>query len=144
VAGDADLNGRNPEEEDVEHTERMRVQWVDTDASGLIHYTAALRYFEVPEHALMRRAFADAASDRGFQMPRVHVEADYLAPLRYPDVFDCSVRVESVGRSSVTYLYTLTREDGTLCIRGRIVAVAIDAQGGSRPIPDAIRTRLLA
>ena len=39
----------------VEHTERMRVNWVDTDGSGLIHYTAALRYFEVPEHALMRR-----------------------------------------------------------------------------------------
>ncbi|MDX1648868.1 MAG: thioesterase family protein [Myxococcota bacterium] len=128
----------------MEHTERMRVQWVDTDASGLIHYTAALRYFEVPEHALMRRAFADAASERGFKMPRVHVEADYLAPLRYPDVFDCTVRVESVGTTSVTYGYRITREDGTECIRGRIVAVAIDAEGRSRPIPPAIRARLQA
>jgi acyl-CoA thioester hydrolase len=127
----------------VEHTERMRVQWVDTDASGLIHYTAALRYFEVPEHALMREAFADAGRERGFMLPRVHVEADYMAPLRYPDEFDCTVRVEAVGTSSVTYAYELVRADGTPCIRGRIVAAAVDAQGRSRPLPEDVRTRLL-
>jgi acyl-CoA thioesterase FadM len=64
----------------VEHTERMRVNWVDTDASGRIHYTAALRYFEVPEHAVMRGVFGDGL----FEMPRVHVEADYQNELRYP------------------------------------------------------------
>jgi len=127
----------------MEHTERMRVQWVDTDASGLIHYTAALRYFEVPEHALMRRAFAGAGSDRGFMLPRVHVEADYAAPLRYPDEFDCCARVEAVGASSVTYGYTIVRADGTTCIRGRIVAVALAPDGRKMPIPDAVRARLL-
>jgi YbgC/YbaW family acyl-CoA thioester hydrolase len=74
------------------HVERMRVNWVDTDASGLIHYTAALRYFEVAEHALMRKLFAraDGTAERTFMLPRVHVEADYRAPLRYPDEFDCA------------------------------------------------------
>ena len=38
----------------IAHVERMRVAWVDTDATGLIHYTAALRWFEVAEHALVR------------------------------------------------------------------------------------------
>ncbi len=126
----------------ISHTERMRVQWVDTDASGLIHYTAALRYFEVPEHALMRRAFADAASDRGFMMPRVHVEADYEAPLRYPDEFDCTVRVERIGRTSVTYGYEIVRLDGVRCIRGRIVAVALGPDGQPLGIPAAVRSRL--
>ena len=31
----------------VVHEEKLRVNWVDTDASGRIHYTAALRYFEI-------------------------------------------------------------------------------------------------
>ena len=70
----------------AEHTERMRVQWVDTDASGRIHYTAALRYFEVAEHALMRQVFYDTP-ERAFSLPRVHVEADYEAMLGYPDEF---------------------------------------------------------
>lgn len=122
------------------HTERMRVNWVDTDASGLIHYTAALRYFEVPEHALMRSLdFSGLLS-----MPRVHVEADYEAALRYPDEFDCTVEVLRVGRSSVTYGYEIVRLDGVRAIRGRIVAVAVGPDGASMEIPDALRSRLEA
>jgi YbgC/YbaW family acyl-CoA thioester hydrolase len=121
----------------------MRVQWVDTDASGLIHYTAAVRYFEVPEHGLMRKIFADAASDRGFMMPRVHVEADYEASLRYPDEFDCTARVEAVGRTSVTYAYEIVRLDGVRAIRGRIVAVAVGPDGRPVELPSGIRARLL-
>ena len=125
----------------AEHTERMRVQWVDTDASGRIHYTAALRYFEVAEHALMRRVLSDS-SERGFSMPRVHVEADYEAMLAYPDEFDCTVRVIAVGCSSVTYGYEIVRLDGVRAIRGRIVAVAVGADGRSMPLPEGFRERL--
>jgi len=116
----------------ITHVERMRVQWVDTDASGLIHYTAALRYFEVAEHGLMRRLF-EGQPVAGVMMPRVHVEADYKAALRYPDEFDCRAAVAAVGTSSVTYAYEIRRLGGPLCILGRIVAVAID--GGGRPVP---------
>lgn len=122
----------------VEHTERMRVNWVDTDASGLIHYTAALRYFEVPEHALMRELLAE----RAFLLPRVHVEADYEAPLRYPDEFDCTARVVGVGRSSIRWEYQIVRADGVLAIRGRIVAVAVGEDGQKMEIPAEVRARL--
>src|SRR5258705_169230 len=90
--------------------EHMRVAWVDTDASGLIHYTAALRYFEVAEHALLRTLFADwPPGPRTFGLPRVHVEADYKAALHYPDEFTCSARVAAVGRGSVTFAYEVRR-----------------------------------
>ena len=123
----------------------MRVNWVDTDASGLIHYTAALRYFEVAEHALMRKLFAGGAPvERTFLLPRVHVEADYRAALRYPDEFDCAARVAAVGRSSVTFSYEVRRMDGVVAIVGRIVAVAVDASGRPMPLPDAFRDALAA
>src|SRR5882724_10443661 len=96
----------------ITHVERMRVNWVDTDASGLIHYTAALRYFEVAEHALMRTLFAGLPpASGGFSLPRVHVEADYKAVLRYPDEFTCTARVAVVGRGSVTFAYEVHRSD---------------------------------
>jgi YbgC/YbaW family acyl-CoA thioester hydrolase len=126
----------------AEHTERMRVNWVDTDASGRIHYTAALRYFEAAEHALMRRAFVDPGSDRGFSMPRVHVEADYEAALGYPEEFDCTVRVLALGRSSVTYGYEIVRLDGVRAVRGKIVAVALGPDGRPVPLPELVRERL--
>jgi YbgC/YbaW family acyl-CoA thioester hydrolase len=92
----------------------MRVNWVDTDASGRIHYTAALRYFEVAEHSLMRKLFASGGgpAERGFGLPRVHVECDYRARLGYPDEFECTARVAKVGRSSVTYGWSMPLPDG--------------------------------
>jgi len=120
----------------------MRVNWVDTDASGRIHYTAALRYFEVAEHALMRALFdgGGGPSDREFHLPRVHVECDYRAVLGYPDEFDCSARIAAVGRSSLSYGFRATRaSDGALCLEGRIVAVAVGPDGQSMPLPDGAR-----
>ena len=125
----------------IDHTERMRVNWVDTDASGRIHYTAALRYFEVAEHQLMRRILADGAS-RSFSLPRVHVEADYRLALRYPDDFDCRVWIERVGESSVGYAYDIRNLAGEICIRGRIVAVAVGDEGRKIPLPEDVRKRL--
>jgi len=128
----------------IAHAERMRVQWVDTDASGLIHYTAALRYFEVAEHALMRKLFARVAGsgERTFMLPRVHVEADYKAPLRYADEFDCTARVAALGKSSVTYGYEIRRLDDIVAIVGKIVAVAIDLAGATIARPDEFRAAL--
>jgi len=127
----------------ITHVEHMRVAWVDTDASGLIHYTAALRYFEVAEHALLRTLFADRPpSPRTFGLPRVHVEADYKAALHYPDEFTCSARVTAVGRGSVTFAYEVRRTDGTLCIVGKIVGAAVDLGGRPMPLPDDFRAAL--
>ena len=124
----------------ITHIERMRVNWVDTDASGLIHYTAALRYFEVAEHALMRTLFAEGRPmEEPVLLPRVHVEADYKAGLRYPDEFDCSARVAAIGNSSVTFGYEIRRTDAVLCIQGRIVAAACDLGGRSVPLPPRMR-----
>jgi acyl-CoA thioester hydrolase len=130
----------------IKHVERMRVNWVDTDASGLIHYTAALRYFEVAEHALMRKLLPEGRpiSDGPFLLPRVHVEADYRAGLRYPEEFDCSAWVEAIGNSSVTYAYEIRRADGVLCISGKIVAAACNATGQSIPLPAPMRAALAA
>jgi YbgC/YbaW family acyl-CoA thioester hydrolase len=125
----------------IVHTERMRVNWIDTDASGRIHYTAALRYFEVAEHALMRQLFADLMpANRPFSLPRVHVEADYKLALRYGDEFTCSARIEKVGQSSVSYAFEIRDLESRLAISGRIVGVATDLQGNKISLPDVMRS----
>ena len=123
------------------HVERLRVEWVDTDASGRIHYTAGFRYFEAAEHSLARQLLGGSLpqdlSIAGF--PRVHVEADLKAELVAGDLIDCTARVIAVGRTSVTYGFEVTRHDGQLCLTGRIVAVAIDDEGRPIPLPPSIR-----
>jgi acyl-CoA thioester hydrolase len=128
----------------VVHEEKLRVSWVDTDASGRIHYTAAMRYFEVAEHALMRRLSdgAIAAGMQDFGFPRVHVEANYKGTLRYPDEFTCSARVAHVGNRSASYAYEIRNLAGEVCIVGKIVAVAVDAAGQPIPLPTRLRAVL--
>ncbi|HTO55206.1 MAG TPA: thioesterase family protein [Myxococcota bacterium] len=128
----------------VVHEEKLRVNWVDTDASGRIHYTAALRYFEIAEHGLMRRLMSGQtpAGSADFGLPRVHVEADYKLALRYPDEFTCSARVAHVGTSSASYAYEIRNPAGELCIEGKIVVVATDALGRKQPLPPVLREAL--
>lgn len=126
----------------VVHEEKLRVAWVDTDASGRIHYTAALRYFEVAEHGLMRALLGGMPgpdSNRPFSLPRVHVEADFKLALRYADEFTCRARVSHVGTSSVTYRFEIADAHGQLAIEGRIVAVSTDLEGRKTPLPDVLR-----
>lgn len=124
------------------HSARLRVAWVDTDTSGRIHYTAAMRYFEQVEHGLMREVYAELGNEPRMNLPRVHVEADYKAELRFDDEVDCSVRVASVGRSSVTYEYRVLRLDGVEAVLGKIVAVAVGEDGRPTAISARCRTAL--
>ena len=48
----------------------------------------------------------------------------------------------ALGRSSVTYGYEIVRLDGVRAIRGRIVAVAVGADGRPLPLPEPFRERL--
>jgi acyl-CoA thioester hydrolase len=128
----------------IVHSEKLRVNWIDTDASQRIHYTAALRYFEIAEHGLMRALFGaeGAPGTRDFGLPRVHVEADYKLALVYPDEFTCSARVEKLGQSSVSYGFEIRTLAGELAITGRIIAVSVDAAGVKTPLPPEFRAGL--
>ena len=64
------------------HVERLRVAWVDTDAGGRIHFTAAFRYAERAETALLRKL---GLVDRLVDYPRRRVEADFRRVLRFED-----------------------------------------------------------
>src|SRR5262249_20579708 len=71
----------------AEHREQARVAWVDTDAGGRIHFTAAFRWAEVAETGLFRKLGLLAGGQYG-NYPRRRVEADYLQVLVFEDELD--------------------------------------------------------
>ena len=118
------------------HVERTRVAWVDTDAGGRIHFTAAFRWAEAAETALGRSL---GLLDEWANLPRRAVEAEYLHVLRFEDEIEVELRPERVGETSVTYAWEI-RRDGEVCIRGRHTAVHVDADGRPSPLsPEARR-----
>jgi acyl-CoA thioester hydrolase len=123
----------------VEQVEQARVAWVDTDAGGRIHFTAVFRWAEAAETALMRRLGFLEGSWGDF--PRRRVEAEYLKVLRFEDEIEIRLRVEKVGRTSVSYAWTIAK-DGEPYVKGRHTVVHVDAEGRPEPLADGVRAAL--
>jgi YbgC/YbaW family acyl-CoA thioester hydrolase len=124
----------------AEQIERGRVAWVDTDAGGRIHFTSAFRWAEAAETALLRRlGLLEAWGD----YPRRHVEAEYLEVLVFEDEFETHLRVDAVGRTSITYGWEI-RRGGEVCIRGNHTVVRVDRSGRPERLPDSLRAQLSA
>jgi acyl-CoA thioester hydrolase len=124
------------------HVEKLRVRWVDTDASGRIHYTAALRYFEIAEWELFRRAgIRLQGHEQDFGFPRVSVAANFHAALYADDEISVHIKPERIGNTSITFAFEVFRED-SLCVSGQITAVFIGDHERPIPVPDRIRQAL--
>jgi acyl-CoA thioester hydrolase len=108
---------------------RTRVEWVDTDASGIYHNSTVTRFVEAAEAALVR--------ERGLgsyfpSAPRVRYEADFLAPLRFGQEATVIVRLARVGTSSMDWEFEVWGEPyedqpRVLAARGRYVTVHVGA-----------------
>jgi acyl-CoA thioester hydrolase len=119
---------------------RRRIEWMDTDAAGIYHWTTVFRLAEAAEAALHT---ALGIADRTFGVtPRVSVTAKFQRPLRFNDPVDVELAVEAVGHSSVRYALAITGPDGP-AMSGQVTACLIDRETGrAAGWPDDIRERL--
>jgi acyl-CoA thioesterase FadM len=111
----------------IDHVERTRVAWVDTDAGGRIHFTAAFRWAEMAETGIRRKL---GLIEGWGSYPRRKVEAEFLQVLVFEDEIEVRIRPEHLGETSITWGFAITRH-GELCVRGTLVVVHVD--GGGRP-----------
>jgi YbgC/YbaW family acyl-CoA thioester hydrolase len=123
----------------IEHVERRRVEWIDTDAGGRIHFTSAFRWAEAAETSLMQKAGL-LGSEWG-DFPRRHVEAEYFKVLRFTDEFDVRIRVEQLGTTSITYAWELVK-DGDVYIAGQHTVVHVGANGRPKRLAEEYRSAL--
>jgi YbgC/YbaW family acyl-CoA thioester hydrolase len=126
-----------------------RVEFVDTDMAGIVHFSNFFRWMESAEVEFLRsRGLSVKLPWEGtiLGFPRVSASCDYIRPARFADVLDISVRVEKVGRKSVTYVFEFALE-GTIIARGRVSSVCCrvlpDHQIESVELPATLRDVLL-
>jgi acyl-CoA thioesterase FadM len=104
---------------------RRRIEWMDTDAAGIYHYTTVLRLAEAAEAALCTSL---GIADRTFGfLPRVALALEFRRPLRFNDLVELELSVAGVGRSTVRYALALTGPDG-LAAEGTITGCLIDGE----------------
>ena len=129
-------------------TSQRRVEFCETDAAGIAHFSAFFQYMEQAEHAMLRHVGLSVVQedDEGtISWPRAAASCDYLGPCRFEDVLDVSVSIKKLGRTSATYAFTFKLDDKEVAT-GQMTAVCcrIDHDHPPRPveIPQSIRDRL--
>jgi YbgC/YbaW family acyl-CoA thioester hydrolase len=120
--------------------QQTRIRFVDTDASGRIHYTAMFRYFEAAELDFLRSRgipHTDPSLSK-IGLPRVHVECDFTGEIRFDDLIDILLTVERVGTTSFTLGFAV-ENSGKAAAKGRITVVCMDkATGRPTPVPEPL------
>ena len=128
-------------------TTRRRVEFRDTDAAGIVHFSAFFFWMESAEHEFLRSLglhVIDRAADGTEQSwPRVSASCDYLSAARFGDELAVVVTVAAIGRSSVTYSFSFA-VDGRAVARGRVVAVRCLLRPGATPEAVALPTEIVA
>ncbi|HSJ83742.1 MAG TPA: thioesterase family protein [Acidimicrobiia bacterium] len=120
-------------------TIQRRIEWMDTDAAGIWHYSTAIRFAEAAETELHRQL---GIIDHTFgHTPRAHVEFDFSRTARFDDVIEITLGVSGVGTTSLTYSVTMTCQ-GDPVASGRVVTVFIDEGGKPTPWPAQVREAL--
>ncbi len=129
---------------------RRRVEFVDTDMVGIVHFSNFFRYMESAEVDFLHSLGLSVKMEAGglaLGFPRVAASCDYVKPAKFEDVLDVDVTIKNLGRKSVTYGFEFSR-GGEAIARGQITAVCVrvadDRSFVSVEIPDEIRRLLSA
>ena len=128
-----------------EHRLTRRVQFYETDAGGIVHFSVYFRYMEEAEHALWRAAgLSIHERDAAFGWPRVHAAFDYHRPLRFEEEFEVRIRIVAIEEKTISYACLLARGD-TKIATGRFT-IACATRRPNEPmrgmaIPPEIRSR---
>jgi len=126
-----------------------RVEFRDTDAAGITHFSSFLIYMEQVEHEFLRSiglSVHHQLEDAAMSWPRVSVHCDFRGPAKFEEVLGVSLQVERIGQRSVTYQFYFQHEDGRPVAEGTITAVCCEVQHNAPPksidIPDWFREQL--
>ncbi len=124
-----------------------RIEFADTDAAGVAHFTTYFRLMEETEHAFYRFLGGSAFEETGDSvrgMPRVSASCDFVRPLRYGDVVEVVLRVREKGERKIAYNFEFrAHPDRRLAAKGAMTVVHATRTAGetfkSAPIPAFLR-----
>lgn len=126
-----------------------RIQFRDTDAAGIAHFSTYFLFMEEAEHEFLRRRglsvfFQDETGT--ISWPRVSVSCDYQSSVTFEDVLTIDVAIERLGTKSLTYVFNLRCGDRQVA-KGKTTCVCCRVGDGppvSIEIPAEIRAKLEA
>ncbi len=113
----------------------------DIDNYNHVGYDSHLRWFKQGHRRLLDSVgigFERLESEYGLRTVVRRAEVDYVSQLHKGDVVRVSTKVESIGRSSLTYLNEVD-SGGKPSVHAKITVVFVGQEGRPSQIPEDVR-----
>lgn len=123
----------------------MPTRWSDNDIYGHLNNTVHYKFFDtVLNDWLIEKQLLDPARSDVIALV-VETGCSYFAELAYPQVIVAGLRVERLGRTSITYKFALFGEAETAAAQGHLTHVLVSRKTRkSCSIPEPWATALQA
>jgi len=130
------------------YRKQILVRFGDCDAAGIVFYPRYLDIFNSLVEDWCREeldfSFSEIVTRRGWGLPTVHLEVDFLVPSVFGEVLSAMLSVTALGKTSINLNILLQGPDAVDRVRGKVTLVLIDRkQHRAIPIPDEVRDRIL-
>lgn len=112
------------------YTFRSTIRFADVDHAKILYFPRFLHYFhcafeEFFEHSC-NFPYHRVLNEHRIGFPSVRVEVDFEQPLRFGDHIGITIEVLKIGSKSVTWRYTVLREEtNQRCARGMVVTACM-------------------
>lgn len=116
---------------------KRRIAFHETDAAGVVYFANFFHLAEEAETHATASLHCIVTRD-GYLYPRVHVEADYLAPLHFFDEVAVHCNIIRIGSSSIEWKFEIYRLS-THCATVRVISARRNHDGSAAPYTDEER-----
>ncbi|MBL8873299.1 MAG: acyl-CoA thioesterase [Planctomycetaceae bacterium] len=130
-------------------THHRRVEFAETDAAGIAHFSAFFLYMEQTEHAMWRHlglsVFPMLTSVGEVSWPRVAASCQYRGPVRFEQTLEIHLQIARLGDKSITFQYEMFLNANKVA-DGETTTVCCRMSEGHKiesvRIPDEVRAKL--
>jgi len=130
---------------------QRRVEFAQTDAAGIMHFTTYFLLMEAAEAELFRQlGLSLLSSENGCTIgfPRVDCQCRFKRPLFFGDLVTACLELDELLGGRIAYRFLFTNEAGERTASGSLTtACAIRDESGllrGHALPEAVRDKLLA
>lgn len=121
------------------HTIERRVDFSQTDAAGLMHFSTYFIFMEAAEAAVFRELglrLLESGPDGPVGFPRVDVQCRFRRPLYFDDVVRIEVRLEDLESSRLHWGFRFYAPTSEMCAKGSMTTVCVRrcADGSLEPL----------
>jgi 4-hydroxybenzoyl-CoA thioesterase len=132
----------------VSYRTPYHVRFGDIDGAGIVYYPRLFDYFHQAFEDFWREALSRdypvVLMEERVGYPAVHIETDFVSPVKYGDRFEIAISVKRIGEKSVTWIYEGYRQsESSAFLRAEVTTACVDMDRfESREVPESHRALL--